>query len=171
MGEWARRCGDGLGGPVEVGVEVRWARAEDELQIARLLELNGMPRWLAFEERYIVAEERGEVLAALGYKTAASELFLGLLVVDPRGGERRLAEALYAGALDLAREAGIDEVRARAFYRKVPDEVGYQWRRDGWCADTAIPFEVCSELPASGWRRVLALMEVVAIPFYRAFRS
>src|SRR5918997_3247212 len=116
MGEWARRCADGLGGPVEAGVEVRWGRSEDELQIARLLELNGVPRWLAFEERYIVAEERGEVVAALGYRTAHRELFLGLLVVDPRGGERCLAEALYAGALELAREAGIGEVCARALY-------------------------------------------------------
>jgi hypothetical protein len=170
MGVWARCYGDGSGEPAEAETEVRWGRSEDELQIARLLELNGVPRWLAFEERYIVAEERGEVVAALGYRTAHRELFLGLLVVDPLGGERCLAEALYAGALELAREAGISEVCTRALYSNYPDEIKYHWR-GGWYADMDIPFEDWSELPASGWRRVLALMEVVAIPFYRAFRS
>ena len=114
MGERARYRDEGSRGPVEAGVEVRWGLREDEARVAELLELNGMPRWSAFEERYILAGERGEVLAALGYRTASKRLFLGLLVADPWGGERRLAEALYAGALDLAREAGIGEVYARA---------------------------------------------------------
>ena len=73
-----------------------------------------MPRWSAFEERYILTEERGEVLAALGYRTASKRLFLRLLVADPWGGKRRKSEALYAGSLDLAREAGIGGVYARA---------------------------------------------------------
>ena len=120
---------------MEAGVEVRWGLREDEARVAELLELNGMPRWSAFEERYILAGERGEVLAALGYRTASKRLFLGLLVADPWGGERRLAEALYAGALDLAREAGIGEVYARAVCGDYPGEVGYRWRR-GSCMRT-----------------------------------
>lgn len=152
-------------------VKVRWGFREDEARVAELLELNGMPRWAAFEERYIVAEERGEVLAAIGYRMASKQLFLSLIVANPWGEERRLAEALYAGALDLAWEAGIGEVRARALRGDYPGEVGYCRWRGGWYADTALPFEVWSELPTSGWRRVLALMDIAAVPFFRAFRS
>jgi hypothetical protein len=36
---------------------VRLERARDAPRIAVLLELNGMPRWVAFEERFIVAEQ------------------------------------------------------------------------------------------------------------------
>lgn len=45
--------------------EVGWGLEEDEDLVAELLDLNGMSRWVAFEERFIVAEEKGEVLAAL----------------------------------------------------------------------------------------------------------
>ncbi len=38
-------------------IEVRWSLPGDEHKIADLLELNGRPRWEAFEERFIVAEE------------------------------------------------------------------------------------------------------------------
>lgn len=171
MGERARCRDEGSRGPVETRIEVRWGLREDEARVAELLELNGMPRWSAFEERYIVAEERGEVLAALGYRMASKRLFLGLLVADPWGGERRLAEALYAGALDLAWEAGIGEVYARTVCGDYPGEVGYRWRRGSWYADTILPFEIWRELPASGWRRVLDLMGIAAVPFFRAFRS
>ena len=37
------------------GIEVRWGLREDEDSVAGLLELNGMSRPLAFEERFIVA--------------------------------------------------------------------------------------------------------------------
>src|SRR5215213_6142651 len=74
---------------------------EDEAKVAELLELNGMPRWVAFEERFIVAEREGEVLAAVRYRTEPKRLLLGLLVADPWAGERRLAVDLYAGARRL----------------------------------------------------------------------
>ena len=32
-----------------LGMEVRWGLAEDEPAVADLLQLNGMPRWVAFE--------------------------------------------------------------------------------------------------------------------------
>ena len=71
---------------------------EDEAKVAELLELKGMPRWVAFEERFIVAEREGEVLAAVRYRTEPKRLLLGLLVADPWAGERRLAVDLYAEA-------------------------------------------------------------------------
>ncbi len=59
------------------GIRVRWARSEDEAGIAELLELNGMPRWEAFEERFIVAlGSEGKVLAALRYRTVSKRQFL-----------------------------------------------------------------------------------------------
>lgn len=67
---------------VPEGVEVRWGLAEDGGAIADLLELNGMPRWVAYEERFVVAEERGEVTAAVRYRPERGRL-LGLLVTDP----------------------------------------------------------------------------------------
>jgi hypothetical protein len=163
--------GDYIGESAKGEIEVRWGLREDEARVAELLELNGMPRWSAFEERYIVAEKRGEVLAALGYRTASKRLFLGLLVVDPWGGERRLAEALYAGALVLAWEAGIGEVRVRMSPGgDYPSKVGYRCRRGGWYADTALFFGEQSELPKGDWRRVLALLGIVSVPFFRVFR-
>ncbi len=51
---------------------------------------------------------------------------LGLLVADPWAEERALARALYAGAVSLAWEAGIGEVRARSnLYGNYPCKVEY----------------------------------------------
>jgi hypothetical protein len=153
-------------------IEVRWGLAEDEPRIAELLELNGMLRRAAFEERFIVAEEDGEILAALCYRTASKRLLLGLLVADPWAGERALAVALYAGAEDLARELGVWQIRAwsdrRADY---PREAGYSCRIDGWRLDTTQPFVGRMELPTGGWRRAIALFGAPAVPFFRAFRG
>ena len=82
----------------EEKIEVRWGLHEDEARIATLLELNGMRRALAFEERFIVAEKGRKILAALRYRTEPKRLLLGLLVSDPWTQERLLAVALYAGA-------------------------------------------------------------------------
>ncbi|CAN5305565.1 hypothetical protein BH24ACT19_BH24ACT19_08630 [soil metagenome] len=148
------------------GIEVRWGRPEDEIGIAELLELNGMPRWAAFEERFIVAASPdGEILAALRYRTASKRLLLGMLVADPWAGERALAGALYSGARDLAREMGVREVLAGR-YGDYPDDAGYGWGRGGGRLDVG---RVCEGLPAGGWRRVFALVGVVAVPFFRAF--
>jgi hypothetical protein len=150
------------------GIEVRWGRLEDEVGIADLLELNGMPRWAAFEERFIVAARSdGRILAALRYRTSSKRLLLGMLVADPWGGERVLARALYSGAADLAREMGVREVLAGR-YVDYPYEVGYLSGK-GRLDAARIP-EAREELPAGGWRRVFALMGVVATPFFRAFR-
>lgn len=151
-------------------IEVRWGLAGDEARIARLLELNGMPRWVAFEERFVVAEKNGEVLAALRYHTASKRLLLGLLVTDPWAKERPLAVALYAGAGDLAREMGVGEVLALPVpHADYPPEAGYRRWRGEWWLNTARAAESRGELPAGGWRRMAALLGVLAVPFHRAF--
>lgn len=124
------------------GFWVRWGLAEDEVQIAELLELNGMPRWEAFEERYLVAEKDGRVLGALSYRTESKRLVLGKLIVDPWHGERRLAWALYAGARSLGREMGVREILAAGMpHADYPREAGYRrWRRI-WRLNVTRPVE------------------------------
>ncbi len=153
------------------GIGVRWARSEDEAGIAELLELNGIPRWEAFEERFIVAVgSEGKVLAALQYRTASKRLLLGLLVADPWAGERDLAKSLYVGAASLAREMEVNEVVADG-YGDYPYEVGYYRGRGSWRLETGWTLEVRGELPAGGWRRVLALLGVCSVPFFQPFRD
>src|SRR4028119_2218284 len=66
----ARRVGDAFAAAEErpagvpLGMEVRWGLAEDEPAVADLLELNGMPRWIAFEERFIVAQKNERLVGA-----------------------------------------------------------------------------------------------------------
>jgi hypothetical protein len=156
----------------EARVEVRWGLLEDEPGIADILELNGMPRWIAFEERYIVAEKDGKILAVLRYRTEPKRLLLGLLVSDPWVEERPLAVALYSGAGKLAREMGVGEVLARPFPHigDYPREAGYHRRgRRGWRLDTTLTVKDREEIPAAGWRRALALLGVLAVPFFGAF--
>ena len=153
---------------------MRWGLHEDEARIAELLELNGMRRALAFEERFIVAEREGEILAAVRYRTEPKRLLLGLLVSDPWAEERPLAVALYAGAGELAREMGAREVRLRSVLRAddYPYEAGYHWRYwGGWHLDVTRPLYRREGLPASGWRRTVALLGVPAVPFFAAFHG
>ena len=155
---------DAVSGSEEV--RVRWGLAEDEPAVADLLQLNGMPRWVAFEERFIVAERGGKVLGALRYRTESKRLLLGLLVVDPWAGEERLARALYAGAGDLARELGVGEVVASAARANYPGEAGYRRRGRDWRLDTAQARE-SDGVATGGWRRVLSLFGTLAVPFHR----
>ncbi len=149
-------------------VVVRWGLAEDEPAVAGLLELNGMPRWVAYEERFIVAEREGRVLGALRYRTESKRLHLGLLVVDPWAGEARLALALYAGAGELARELGVGVVLARTFAHVAdyPREAGYRRRgRLEWRLEVAPSEEVRKEPVAGRWRRLFGLFGASAVPF------
>ncbi|HZA45113.1 MAG TPA: hypothetical protein VE568_07405 [Rubrobacter sp.] len=155
---------DAVSGSEEV--RVRWGLAEDEPAVADLLQLNGMPRWVAFEERFIVAERGGKVLGALRYRTESKRLLLGLLVVEPWAGEERLAQALYAGAGDLARELGVGEVVASASRANYPGEAGYRRRGRDWRLDTAQARE-SDGVATGGWRRVLSLFGTLAVPFHR----
>ena len=147
-------------------IEVRWDLPADETAVAELLELNGMPRWVAFEERFIVAEGDGKVLGALRYRTESKRLLLGLLVVDPWAGEGRLARALYAGAGDLARELGLGEVVASASREGYPGETGYRRRGRDWRLDATQAREA-GDAAAGGWRRVLSLFGTLPVPFHR----
>jgi predicted GNAT family acetyltransferase len=107
-----RPAGEGM-----AGIEVRWSTPEDEEKISELLDLNGAPRAMAVVEGFIVAEKDGEVLAAMRYRTEFKRLLLGMLVVDPWTEERPLAEAMYSGARELAREMDVNRVRARSSSR------------------------------------------------------
>lgn len=153
------------------GIGVRWGLPEDEPRIAELLELNGMPRWVAFEERFIVVERDGEVLAGLRYRTETKRLLLGLLVVDPWAGEGPLARSLYAGVWSLAREIGAREVLAAPLpYAEYLYEVGYRRRGRYWRLNSARPLELRGGLPVGGRRRVVALLGTGAVPFFRVSR-
>ncbi len=157
-----------------VGVEVRWGTVADETAVAGLLELNGMPRWVAFEERFIVAEGYGgRLLAAMRYRIEPKRLVLGLPIVDPWAGERRMVGALYGGAVELARGIGVGEIVARPTGPAKEVQAEYLrhagWRRD--LMSDAVRTPAVQELSQGGWRRLAALLGVAAVPFSKAFRS
>ena len=152
---------------VHAGTEVRWGLADDEPEIADLLQLNGMPRWVAFEERFIVAERDGKLVGALRYRTESKRLILGLLVVDPWAGERRTAEAIYAGARELARELGANEVLAAVTGAPYPRAAGY--RRFGRLWSSAVRRPGGDGAPG-GWRRLFGLWGAENVPFHRTTR-
>lgn len=132
-GRLARAARSVGGEAVQRGVKVRWGLAEDDAAVADVLQLNGMPRWIAFEERFIVAERNGKLVGAVRYATESKRLSLGLLVVDPWAGEWRTARALYRGAVDLAPDLGASDVVATAARGSgYPGEAGYRRAGRGW---------------------------------------
>src|SRR5918994_368650 len=146
------------------GSKVSWGLAEEEPAVADLLELNGLPRWGAFEERFIVAQKNGKVLGAVRYRMESKRLLLGLLVVDPWAGEERMALALYRGAGDLAREIGAREVIAAESRSDYLERSGYRRRGHDWRLDVA------SDSGVGGKHRPSGLFGMLAMPFYRALR-
>ncbi|QIN79399.1 hypothetical protein GBA65_13745 [Rubrobacter marinus] len=173
--EWlAREVRRGMGVEERGTPEVRWGTAADEPAVVELLDLNGMPRWVAFEERFIVAEgDGGRLLAAIRYRTESKRLILGLPVVDPWAGERRMIGILYEGAVELARGIGVGEVVALPTGPARDAQAGYLreagWRRNFLSDAARAP--VARELPRGGWRRLAALFGIAAVPFSRAFRG
>ena len=153
---------------VTLGMEVRWGLAEDEPAVADLLQLNGMPCWVAFEERFIVAEKKGKLVGAVRYATESKRLTLGLLVVDPWAGERRVSKALYAGSRELARELGADVVVASGACANYPRAAGFRHRGRMWHA--GVPRSDGGSSSGGRLRRLLGLWGMMAVPFYRAFR-
>ncbi len=169
----ARREESLSGGLETADIEVRWGMAEDEAKVAELLELNGMPRWVAFEERFIVAEKDGEVLAAMRYRTEPKWLVLGLLVTDPWAEERSLAVAMYSRVREMALEMGVREIRASWDNRHsdYPREAGYLRRRGGWHMEVRRSDTIGEELPRGGLRRMFGLLGIVAVPFVGVLRK
>ena len=151
-------------------VEVGWGLAEDESVVADLLELNGMPRWIAFEERFVVAKRDKKVLGALRYRTESKRLLLGLLVVDPWAGEERVALALYRGAGELAGEMGVGEVVASVGRAGYPGGAGYRrWGRS-WRLDVGAPLSHRGQTTKGERRRLSVLLADLVGPFYRTFQ-
>jgi hypothetical protein len=136
---------------VSAAVKVRWGLG-DEPGIAELLELNGVPRWVAFEERFAVAERDGAVVAVVRCRTEPERLLLGLLVVDPWSEEQTLATALYAGARSLALKIGASVVVVRSDRHRAADlrEAGYHRLGDVWRADPSRSVERREEPPGVG---------------------
>ncbi len=116
--------------------QVRQGLAEDAPRIAELLELNGVPRWVAFEDRFILAEDEGRLVAVVRFREDSECLFLGLLVAEPWAEEGSVAVDLYTGARVMARELGLCEIRARTRQDETyPREAGYRRWREGWQLD------------------------------------
>ena len=112
---------------------VRLGTPRDAPRIARLMELNGMPRWVAFEERFIIAEEGVALTAAIRFRQECGRLHLGLLVTDPWTEEEPLAVALYVGARAVARRSGFHEIRAQTRrHQRHLREAGYRRRAGAW---------------------------------------
>lgn len=151
-------------------VEVRWGLAEDEPSVADVLELNGMPRWIAFEERFVVAKRDGKVIGAVRYRTESKRLFLGLLVVDPWAGEERVASALYRGVVDLAREIGVGEIVASARRTGYHIGAGYRRRGQSWRLDVGAPSSHRGRMNVGGRRGLSSLLADLVGPFYRTFQ-
>jgi hypothetical protein len=153
-------------------IVVRWGNLEDGGEISRVLGLNSMSRRDISKETYIVAEERGEILAVGRCLLTGKYLVLSPPVVDPWAGEYRLAVALYSGAGKLAQETGFRDVWAECDgHREYLLEAGYHRRIGGWHLDTRRSLDEHERLPERGWRRVLALWSATYVPFFRAFRA
>jgi hypothetical protein len=156
-------------------VEVRWGLRSDESRIAELLELNGMPRWVAYEERFVVAEDGGEVMAAVRYRTEPGCLLLGLLVADPWRDGEALAVALYSKARALAWDAGIPTLVARVSGNPGAARAA-GFRRPAWglraeatagATIAPVPPPKPPRLPAGSWQRAMSLWGRLAVPFFR----
>jgi hypothetical protein len=115
---------------------VRLGLASDAWRIATLLELNGMPRWVAFEERFVVVEEGGALTAAMRFREGPELLYLGLLITDPWAEEHTVTVALYSGARAIAEGLGLREVRAQPRGHETHlREAGYRRWGGGWRLD------------------------------------
>ena len=130
----------GKGPPTDTAAgwpDVRRGLVEDASRIADLLERRGIPRWVAFEGRFIVAERDGRIVAVLRFRQETELLHLGLLVAAiARVDEDPLAAALYAYARTAARELGAGGVRAvTGRHQAHLARAGYRLRKEGWRLD------------------------------------
>jgi hypothetical protein len=153
------------------GTGVRRSQPAVSARVTELLEMNGMSRGLAGEEKFLVAERGGEILAALAYRVGIRRLSLGVFVADPWEPERPLARMLYAEPFLFAREMGLEEVCALSPSTEITptmsDTVSGTAR---WQLGTDDGLEFRGALPEGGWRRALPLWGATAVPFFRAYR-
>ena len=127
---------DNASAGASVRTEVRLGLVEDAPRVAELLELRGIPCWVAFEERFILAERDERVVAVLHFRQDLGLLYLGFLVADPRVEEGALEVSLYTGAHKIARELGVKEVRAGTQGNEAHlARAGYRKGREGWRSD------------------------------------
>ena len=92
-----------------------------------------MPRWVAFEEHFIIVDEGEALTAAIRFRQECGRLHLGLFVTDPRNEEHPLAVALYVGARTMARRFGFHEVRAQTLrHQRHLREAGYRRCGSAW---------------------------------------
>ena len=127
---------DNASAGASVRTDVRLGLAEDAPRVAELLELRGIPRWVAFEEHFILAERGRRVVGVLRFRQEVGWLHLGLLVTNPQCDEGPLVRRLYAGARTVARELGVREIRARTRRHGVHlARAGYREGRGGWRLD------------------------------------
>ncbi len=153
-------------------IAIRWGGFEDEGAIADVLGLNSMSERDVPKDTYILAEERGAILAVARCLLARKSLVLGPLAVDPWAEEHRFAVALYSGAGRLAQEMGLREVWADCDeHQEYLLEAGYRRRVGGWCLVTTLPLSEYEKLPERGLRRVLSLWGATHVPFCRSFRA
>ena len=124
------------------------------------------------KETYVVAEERGEILAVGRCLLARKRLVLDRLAVAPGAAEHICAVALYSGVGNLVQEMGLRRVWANCDeHREYLLEAGYHRRVGGWLLDTMRSPNEYERLPERGWRRVLFLWGTTQAPFFRAFRA
>lgn len=162
------------------GIEVRRASPEDAAEIARIgwrsgvsvkgagNDLSGSPG--SSSDHFLVAEERGELLATVGYRKACGGLVLNPVAVDPVVEEARFVPELYSGAGELARHAGIPLVWVENdVHREYLLEAGYVRRVGGWRLDTEPLYVGPRILPERCRRWLAAYWRVTDAPPFRAF--
>lgn len=151
------------------GIEVRWAGPEDYGVVARIAWRSGRGD-LSERACFLVAEERGEALAAAFYRKARGGLVLYRAAVDPAAEESRFVPALYSGAGELAREAGMRLVWAESdAHREYLLETGYVRRVGGWRLDVDQSHAGSGLLPEWCRRWLLAFWRATDAPVFRAF--
>lgn len=115
------------------GIEVRWGRVDDIEAVGNLLEFDGSPRCEAADGRFIAAGEGGRLVAAVRVRATPARMDLWGFVADPRVKEAEVAEVLYSGAWELARELGVPEVWVDDDRRRdALLAAGYRRRIGGW---------------------------------------
>lgn len=121
---------------------VRLAEAGEEWPVSRLFQTGrvsgGRPSQGMSGGKFMVAEGRGEALAAMFYRTSLGRLVVGPLAVDTLVVEYRFAMALYTGAASLAQSLGKREAWVESDeHREYLLQAGYRRRIGGWRLDVA----------------------------------